>query len=777
MVFSADATASHPTEGTVLLGVLAVIGCMSTLIGLCASCRQNKKKKQQDVEMGQPRRSSLTATSSDFNHTSMGNTGLPTSRPPAPVPASNPTSARTLPLPKTPDTEQQSQTLSESPASSFPAPQPQHRLSNPHTHTSQPKAAQLAPAIAKRTLPPAVTVDQKSVTLPANRGLPPVPPRGFPATPGSFPSSSSDRGLLQGGSMPEIDQAPPVPERGTPRTRGSRESVLTQSQSALSTTDDRSDQTLPLPPPRRAQSSDMSTLEFNSSAKQDHPVVPPRLGYSDVNLSASGRGFVLDSQKPGFADLEAELQQKQLERSKLTLITELGKGFFATVYLAKYTPSDGSKRAVAVKAIRSSEEFDDKARRLFLLEAQLMSEFNHPNILYLVGVTTTEDPWCIVTEACQFGDMLTVLRNCRRKDIILTYDEKLLFLAQIALGMSYLASKHFIHRDLAARNCLIAGDATVKIGDFGMSRMLQAQGDYYRSLDQGDAMPLRWMAVESLTNMKFSSKSDVWSFGVVCFEVFSYGEVPYGPLSLLILQDEVEAGRRPDQPTGCPNEFYAFMQQMWSTRPQDRPCFHEIYNGVAQRYRTERKASASARDMVTVLRFAAASDAKEEEDPYKELASARQRKPATNKTGNDTDEDEDDADAYKDLDGTQADYIPATLLPVSVTVPEESQSRNLVYEKLSRPAAERLLLSQGIVDEIQGLFLLRRASNGKDLSLSVVRGENIVHFRVQAGQNGFKIMGKVYANPEELIMETRLSESIGIFLGEYLSFHINGGLP
>ncbi|EGD80604.1 TK protein kinase [Salpingoeca rosetta] len=798
----------------VIAGVLALVAATAALGTLCVS-RSNRRGESRIVYEDSSHTTAMEtnpAYDGPSRHASTVSSQQPSdpaSRPPLPLPGQQGAAVAATTAEAAPSTSPPPPPTAAAPSQPplVPAAKPTVRtrptsdpsiphLSNPHTHTQKPKPAQ-ADVIpqAKRALPPTVTVRRS----PANAARAPVPRSNTPQRPPSTRVSSSEPAAPEPPASTS-SALPPRPTKRIPRANGMPPPSLTRGNNANATRreymqpngaaasnhhnhhghsgaagDARDDyNTLPpAPPPRKSEDAGM-------------PAPPPRKRYANVEIDVGGSSTtdgdaqhhhhhqqLTSSSKVNVPDIEMDMKDKQVQRDKLTLIAELGKGFFGSVYLARYAPEQQRPMAVAVKAMHTDQDFDEKARRLFLLEAQIMAEFSHPNLLRLIGVTTTEEPWCIVTEVCEFGDLLSLLRACEHNSVIFSLDEKLLFLAQISLGMSYLASKQFIHRDLAARNCLVAGDGSVKIGDFGMSRLLQTQKEYYRPSDADDAMPIRWMAVESLTNMKFSTKSDVWSFGVVCYEVFSDGATPYGPMNLLVIQAEVESGHRLEQPSACPSNVYTLMRSMWADDPNARPSFHDVYNQLSTRYREERKRTVSARDLPRVIRRVLRGHLSDEDDPYKLFkkreAQAKQQQ-AVQRVASTADEDDDDDDGYKDLDGTQMEYVDAAKLPQDVPVPEEPKPQGYVFNSLSRPAAERMLLSQGRQEDIQGLFLLRPASNKRDLSLSAVQHDAVMHFRVQATKNRtYKIMGGVYSSPEDLVMRLRMSRKLGIPLGEYIT--------
>ncbi len=192
------------------------------------------------------------------------------------------------------------------------------------------------------------------------------------------------------------------------------------------------------------------------------------------------------------------------------------------MFLAEHTDKSGKIPAemskLAVKLMLP--EFAGADMNDFLGEALVMREFNHPNILSLVGLCTAAKPWAIVVEFMQYKDLGVVLRSCRRSEVFLRPHEMCHLAAQVATGMIYLGELRYLHRDIAARNILLTTNNVVKIGDFGLARKLP-DGESFWKLDKAGKLPVKYMALESLTTKRFTVATDVWSFGVFIWEIMA----------------------------------------------------------------------------------------------------------------------------------------------------------------------------------------------------------------------------------------------------------------
>ncbi|KAF4076115.1 hypothetical protein AMELA_G00226790 [Ameiurus melas] len=277
---------------------------------------------------------------------------------------------------------------------------------------------------------------------------------------------------------------------------------------------------------------------------------------------------------------------QHIKRQDIMLKWELGEGAFGKVYLAECANlcPDTDKMLVAIKTLKDANE---STRQDFQREAELLTVLQHEHIVRFYGVCTDGEPLAMVFEYMRHGDLNRFLRahgpDARILDEVkmppmgqLTLLQMLQIAAQIASGMVYLASLHFVHRDLATRNCLVGEGLVVKIGDFGMSRDIYST-DYYR-VGGRTMLPIRWMPPESIMYRKFTTESDIWSFGVVLWEIFTYGKQPWYQLSNSEAIECITQGRELERPRTCPKEVHQLMQGCWQREPQQRLVIKEVYN-------------------------------------------------------------------------------------------------------------------------------------------------------------------------------------------------------
>ncbi|XP_076014558.1 BDNF/NT-3 growth factors receptor-like [Genypterus blacodes] len=284
--------------------------------------------------------------------------------------------------------------------------------------------------------------------------------------------------------------------------------------------------------------------------------------------------------------LKSDTFVQHIKRHNIVLKRELGEGAFGKVFLAEcynLTP-DQEKLHVAVKTLKEASE---SGRADFYREAELLTNLQHEHIVTFYGVCVESDPLIMVFEYMKHGDLNKFLRSHGPDAVLmsdgqhsilveLTQSQMLHIAQQIAAGMVYLASQHFVHRDLATRNCLVGENLLVKIGDFGMSRDVYST-DYYR-VGGHTMLPIRWMPPESIMYRRFTTESDVWSLGVVLWEIFTYGKQPWYQLSNNEVIECITQGRVLQRPRTCPKEVYDLMLGCWHREPYMRLNIKEIHS-------------------------------------------------------------------------------------------------------------------------------------------------------------------------------------------------------
>ncbi|XP_017265890.1 muscle, skeletal receptor tyrosine-protein kinase isoform X2 [Kryptolebias marmoratus] len=294
--------------------------------------------------------------------------------------------------------------------------------------------------------------------------------------------------------------------------------------------------------------------------------------------------------------LNSKLLALEYPRNNIQYVRDIGEGAFGRVFQARAPGllSTESFTMVAVKMLK--EEASADMQNDFQREAALMAEFNHPNIVRLLGVCAVGKPLCLLFEYMAHGDLNEFLRHQSPTQSVrplshvslsvrsfssvvetgsLSCIEQLSISKQIAAGMAYLSERKFVHRDLATRNCLVGEEMVVKIADFGLSRNIYS-ADYYKA-NENDAIPIRWMPPESIFYNRYTTESDVWAYGVVLWEIFSHGMQPYYGMGHEEVIYYVRDGHILSCPENCPLELYNLMRLCWSTHPSDRPSFSSIH--------------------------------------------------------------------------------------------------------------------------------------------------------------------------------------------------------
>ncbi|XP_049690107.1 cytoplasmic tyrosine-protein kinase BMX [Accipiter gentilis] len=252
----------------------------------------------------------------------------------------------------------------------------------------------------------------------------------------------------------------------------------------------------------------------------------------------------------------------ELKREEIVILRELGSGQFGVVHLGKWK----GQYDVAIKMIKEGAMSEDE----FIEEAQTMMKLNHPKLVRLYGVCSKSYPIYLVTEYMPNGCLLSYLRSHGKE---LQPLQLLEICYDVCDAMAFLESCQFIHRDLAARNCLVDSNLTVKISDFGMTRYVL--DDLYTS-SLGSKFPLKWSAPEVFHYTKFSSKSDIWAFGILMWEVFTLGKQPYELYDNMQVIEKVSQGYRLYRPQLASDIIYQIMYNCWHELPEKRPAFYQL---------------------------------------------------------------------------------------------------------------------------------------------------------------------------------------------------------
>ncbi|XP_037297481.1 tyrosine-protein kinase Btk29A isoform X2 [Manduca sexta] len=309
--------------------------------------------------------------------------------------------------------------------------------------------------------------------------------------------------------------------------------------------------------------------EFYLSDKHCCPSIPELINYHKHNsggLCSRLKTTPCDRPAPPTAGLSHD--KWEIDHSELVLMEELGMGQFGVVRRGMWR----GRIDTAVKMMKEGTMSEDD----FIDEAKVMTKLQHQNLVQLYGVCSKHRPIYIVTEYMRHGSLFNYLR--RTSPDQLGHAVLLDMCIQVCRGMAYLERHNYIHRDLAARNCLVGDENVVKVADFGLARYVL--DDQYTS-SGGSKFPIKWAPPEVLNFTRFSSKSDVWAFGVLMWEVFTCGKVPYGRMTNSEVVDKVLQREVLEKPKGCLNEIYNVMRACWGHKPEDRPSFRVLKDQLA----------------------------------------------------------------------------------------------------------------------------------------------------------------------------------------------------
>ncbi|XP_076256187.1 eph receptor tyrosine kinase isoform X2 [Rhynchophorus ferrugineus] len=326
----------------------------------------------------------------------------------------------------------------------------------------------------------------------------------------------------------------------------------------------------------KKQPSDCDTLEYRNgevhhSSLDNPPIVTTHTNVTTplfTGISGSSRTYI---DPHTYEDPNQAVREfaREIDAKCITIEAIIGGGEFGDVCKGKLK-MNGAEIDVAIKTLKAGSL--DKSRNDFLTEASIMGQFDHPNVIFLQGVVTKSNPVMIITEYMENGSLDTFLRANDGKFKVI---QLVGMLRGIASGMQYLSEMNYVHRDLAARNVLVNSELVCKIADFGLSREIESatEGAY---TTRGGKIPVRWTAPEAIAFRKFTSASDVWSMGIVCWEVMSYGERPYWNWSNQDVIKSIEKGYRLPAPMDCPEAIYQLMLDCWQKERTHRPSFQSI---------------------------------------------------------------------------------------------------------------------------------------------------------------------------------------------------------
>nr|XP_045244139.1 ephrin type-A receptor 1 isoform X4 [Macaca fascicularis] len=266
---------------------------------------------------------------------------------------------------------------------------------------------------------------------------------------------------------------------------------------------------------------------------------------------------------------------RELDPAWLMGDTVIGEGEFGEVYRGTLRLPSQDCKTVAIKTLKDTSPGGQWWN--FLREATIMGQFSHPHILHLEGVVTKRKPIMIITEFMENGALDAFLRE---QEDQLVPGQLVAMLQGIASGMNYLSNHNYVHRDLAARNILVNQDLCCKVSDFGLTRLLDDFDGTYET--QGGKIPIRWTAPEAIAHRIFTTASDVWSFGIVMWEVLSFGDKPYGEMSNQEVMKSIEDGYRLPPPVDCPAPLYELMKNCWAYDRARRPHFQKLQAHLEQ---------------------------------------------------------------------------------------------------------------------------------------------------------------------------------------------------
>lgn len=318
----------------------------------------------------------------------------------------------------------------------------------------------------------------------------------------------------------------------------------------------------------------------DESPKFTNPIRSQVSSEESISLMPRVESVIDEADVASFADSHKVIALEHLMRQRV-----IGEGHFGKVYKGQlYVSKTDEKIDVAIKTIGGDGLMDRQSLQAFVKEALIMKDFDHPNVMSLIGISfATQGMVYVVMPFMAKGDLYSYLR---KKEITIELVELVRIGLDVAKGMAYLEAHRIVHRDLAARNCLLDDEMNVRVSDFGLSRDVYQRG-YYQSGAKDAALPIRSMAPEAIEFQEFTSKSDVWSFGVLLWELFTRGALPYPAVSNSEVRSVLNSGQRLEQPKFCPNPLYQLMMRCWTHDPETRPTFEVVVKEMSKAWELE----------------------------------------------------------------------------------------------------------------------------------------------------------------------------------------------
>ena len=301
----------------------------------------------------------------------------------------------------------------------------------------------------------------------------------------------------------------------------------------------------------------------------------PMANYQHINLKSACL------HQPHTVDLSSE--GLEANKKSIRLIKKIGAGTFSEVWKGTWK----SITHIAVKVLKPGA----LSTKEFLKEAELLKQLYHPNVIQLYAISAKEEPIYIITELMKHGSLLEYLRGDGRS---LKLPQLIDMGAQVAAGMAYLEEKNCIHRDLAAKNILVRENITCKVAGFSLACIISK--DTYK-VPSGTKFPVKWTAPEVMLHNNFTAKCDVWSYGIVLYELITYGCIPYPGMTNTEVVEKLQTGYRMPCPLGCPDQLYTLMKDCWREDAPLRPTFKALQCRLEELL-TETKRTHSYHDQV-----------------------------------------------------------------------------------------------------------------------------------------------------------------------------------